>query len=72
MPARSLDEWTGQLRETHPEVLTGTNPGRVTARDRWHPVYLRVYGLRPWEFGRLSMKETEMLTDDLEKHGLGF
>jgi len=72
VPAPSdLEQWAARLRETNPEILDGPPPGRTRARDRWHPLYQRVYGIRPWEIGRYTMKETGMLADDLEKNGLG-
>jgi len=45
---------------------------RQTARARWHPIYQRVYGIRPWEMGRYTLREFGLLMEDLEKHGIGF
>ena len=43
--------------------------GKRKARDYWHPGLLRVYGLRPWEMGRLTLREIRMLVDDV--HAIG-
>lgn len=63
--------WADGLEQTHPEML-GIDTRRRTARRKWHPIYLRVYGIRPWEMGRYSLHEVDLLTEDLEKHGIGF
>ena len=65
-----FDQWVAQLEATHPEIIHGT-PERTKARKRWHPVYQRVYGIRPWEIGRYTIRELHMIHQDLEKHGLG-
>jgi len=44
---------------------------RRRARDRWHPLFLRVYGIEPWQMGRYTLREFGALMEDLEKHGLG-
>lgn len=44
---------------------------RKTARAKWDPVFLRVFGIRPWEIGRYTISEYAALVDDLERHGIG-
>jgi hypothetical protein len=44
---------------------------RKTARGKWDPVFLRVYGIRPWEMGQYTISEYAALVGDLERHGLG-
>lgn len=72
MPSE-FDAWAAKLRETHPEMFDGgeQHTKRKTAREKWHPLFLRVYGIRPWEMGRYRIDEYAELVADLEKHGLG-
>jgi hypothetical protein len=75
--AREFDEWADHLRRNHPEMVRGATETpeeseRIAARKRWHPLYLRVYGIRPWEMIDYRMGETMMLNEDLKEHGLGF
>ncbi len=44
---------------------------RKTARAKWDPVFLRVFGIRPWEIGQYTIAEYAALVADLERHGLG-
>lgn len=44
---------------------------RKTARHKWDPLLLRVYGIQPWEMGNYTIGEYAALIDDLERHGLG-
>ena len=51
-------------------MLTGTGDGRPRkARSFWSPILLRVYGLRPWEMGGLTLGEYSALVDDLSENG---
>lgn len=42
-----------------------------TARHRWHPLFLRVYGITPWQMGDYNLREFGQLVKDLEENGLG-
>lgn len=65
-----FDRWAAGLRQTHPEMF-GAQTRRRSAREKWHPLYQRVYGIQPWEMRRYTLNELNQLADDLEKHGLG-
>lgn len=52
-------------------MFNDQEPRRRGSRNRWHPLYLRVYGIRPWEMGLYTFREIGQMTEDLEKHGLG-
>lgn len=69
-----LDEFAALLRESHPEALgeVAGDPVRPrTARGYWRPVMARLYGIRPWEMGGLTVGEFAAIADDLEalSHG---
>lgn len=71
---REFREWEAKLREKHPEMFGDRADDefeRVPARKRWHPLFLRVYGIAPWDMGRYTLREYGQLVDDLEKNGLG-
>ncbi len=63
--------WGQKLRETHPEMFDTARSDRKTARKKWDPIFMRVYGIRPWEMGQYTISEYAALVDDLERHGLG-
>lgn len=69
---RDLQRLEASLRAKHPEMFAPKHCKRGKAREFWHPVFQRVYGIRPWEIGRYSLKERRMLIEDIEKNGLGF
>ncbi len=74
MPTRSeFDAWAQKLRKQHPEMFDGGSATRKrkTARSKWDPLLLRVYGIAPWEIGQYTIAEYAALVDDLERHGLG-
>jgi len=66
-----FDAWADGLRNTHPEMFGVAKMRRISARRKWHPIYLRVYGIRPWEMGRYDIHEVGLMNEDIEKHGLG-
>lgn len=68
-----FDTWAAKLREQHPEMFNGGSDvqRRKTARKKWDPILLRVYGIRPWEIGQFTIGEYADLMEDLERHGLG-
>jgi len=69
---REFQEWATGLRKNHPEMFGAGKPERrQKPRERWHPLLLRVYGVEPWDMGRYSIKETNMMWQSLEEHGLG-
>ena len=72
MPSE-FEQWGAKLRETHPEMFDdhADRQRRKTARGKWDPLFLRVYGIRPWELGEYTIAEYVALVTDLEKHGLG-
>ncbi len=74
MPTQSdFEQWASGLREKHPEMFDGGQDAkrRKTARAKWDPVFLRVFGVRPWEIGQYTISEYAALVADLERHGLG-
>ncbi len=69
---RDFHEWAAELRKTHPEMFTGKQSGKSRpARAKWDPIFLRVYGIRPWEIGHYTLREYAAMVSDLERHGLG-
>jgi hypothetical protein len=60
-----LEDWYEQLRDTHPEMLPAQRRPR-TARGHWHPTLARVYGIKPWEMGQLTLSEMRAIADDVE------
>lgn len=55
---RKLDEWRASYE---PEIRVGRR-----SRDSWHPVVGRLYGILPWDMGRLTLREVRAISDDLE------
>lgn len=51
------------------ERKDATEDGRRKARDYWHPALCRLYGFKPWEMGRLTLREMRLLAEDVEMLG---
>ena len=64
----SLEEFGAALKQSHPEMF---KTGARKARDHWHPVFGRIYGIKPWEMGRLTLREVRACAEDLEMLGRG-
>lgn len=73
MTQTDLASWYAQLRETHPEMVPAADEDdeRKCARDYWTAPLQRVYGIRPWQIGRYTVREYTALVEDLNKFGLG-
>lgn len=67
-----LDKFAEGLAATHPDSIVSGGPDDQKlevvrgGRRRWQPVLARVYGIRPWEMGRLTFRELQAIIDDAE------
>lgn len=71
---REFDRWASDLRVAHPEMFkrqTVQSSRRLPARKKWHPLFLRVYGIHPWEMGNYTVREYGELVEGLKTHGVG-
>lgn len=66
---QDMRDWYRQLAINHPEMVPAdVLPARPrNARGHWQPILARVYGIRPWEMGQLTLGEVRAIVADIEQ-----